>query len=89
MVYRLVCIESPPTYRSGRDFQGRVPLRATTLMQSSAQTTQQVIDNCGMLAEYGVTDAWVNPPPLHDFNAYLDHMQWAAEEVIPNGIADP
>jgi hypothetical protein len=42
-----------------------------------------VIDNCGMLAELGVTDTWVNPPLLPDFQAYLDHMQWVAEEVIP------
>ncbi|MDT7569738.1 MAG: hypothetical protein QOG76_8362 [Pseudonocardiales bacterium] len=47
------------------------------------QSAQQVIDNCSMLAERGVTDTWVNPPPLEDFNAYLDHMQWVAEEVIP------
>ena len=47
------------------------------------QSAQQVIDNCNMLAEYGVTDTWVNPPPLDDYNAYLDHMAWVAEEVIP------
>ncbi|BCO34365.1 LLM class F420-dependent oxidoreductase [Mycobacterium heckeshornense] len=47
------------------------------------QSAQQVIDTCGRLAELGVTDTWVNPPPLDDFNAYLDHMQWVAEEVIP------
>jgi probable F420-dependent oxidoreductase len=47
------------------------------------QCAQQVIDNCNMLAERGVTDTWVNPPPLDDFNAYLDHMQWVAEEIIP------
>jgi probable F420-dependent oxidoreductase len=47
------------------------------------QSAQQVIDNCGMLAELGVTDTWVNPPPVQDFNAYLDHLQWVAEEIIP------
>jgi hypothetical protein len=47
------------------------------------QSVQQVIDNCNMLAERGVTDTWVNPPPVDDFNAYLDHMQWVAEEIIP------
>jgi len=26
------------------------------------QSAQQVIDNCSMLADYGVTDTWVNPP---------------------------
>jgi probable F420-dependent oxidoreductase len=47
------------------------------------QSAQQVVDNCNMLAERGVTDTWVNPPPVDDFNAYLDHMQWVAEEIIP------
>jgi probable F420-dependent oxidoreductase len=47
------------------------------------QSAQQVIDNCGRLADLGVTDTWVNPPPLDDLNAYLDHLQWVAEEVIP------
>lgn len=39
------------------------------------QSAEQVIDTCGRLGEFGVTDTWVNPPPLNDFNAYLDHMQ--------------
>lgn len=47
------------------------------------QNAQQVVDNCNMLAERGVTDTWVNPPALEGFNAYLDHMQWVAEEIIP------
>ena len=47
------------------------------------QNAQQVIDKCNMLAELGVTDTWVNPPPLNDLSAYLDHMQWVAEEIIP------
>jgi alkanesulfonate monooxygenase SsuD/methylene tetrahydromethanopterin reductase-like flavin-dependent oxidoreductase (luciferase family) len=47
------------------------------------QNAQQVIDNCNKLAERGVTDTWVNPPALEGLNAYLDHMQWVAEEIIP------
>ena len=47
------------------------------------QNAQQVIDNCARLAGLGVTDTWVNPPPVADFNAYLDHIHWVAEEVIP------
>lgn len=47
------------------------------------QSAQQVVDNCTMLAERGVTHTWVNPPPVHDVSAYLDHMQWVAEEIIP------
>jgi probable F420-dependent oxidoreductase len=47
------------------------------------QGAQQVIDNCGKLAELGVTDTWVNPPPLDGLDTYLDHMHWVAEEVVP------
>lgn len=47
------------------------------------QNPQQVIDNCNMLVERGVTDTWVNPPAVNDVNAYLDHMQWVAEEIMP------
>ncbi len=47
------------------------------------QNAQQVIDNCNMLAERGVTDTWVNPPALDGLEAYLDHLQWVAEEIIP------
>jgi probable F420-dependent oxidoreductase len=47
------------------------------------QNAQQVIDNCNMLAGLGVTDTWVNPPPVADFSGYLDHLHWVAEEVMP------
>jgi len=48
-----------------------------------------VIDNCNKLAGLGVTDTWVNPPPLRDFNEYLDHLQWVADEVIPKVDSSP
>jgi hypothetical protein len=47
------------------------------------QNAQQVIDSCNMLAERGVTDTWVNPPALDGLEAYLEHLQWVAEEIIP------
>ncbi|MGD1253487.1 TIGR03619 family F420-dependent LLM class oxidoreductase [Mycobacterium seoulense] len=47
------------------------------------QNAQQVIDNCNMLAGLGVTDTWVNPPPVVDFSSYLDHLHWVSEEVMP------
>ena len=47
------------------------------------QSAEQVIDNCNRLAELGVTDTWVNPPAVADLNAYIDHMFWVAEEVMP------
>ena len=46
-------------------------------------SAQQVIDTCGTLAALGVTVTSVTPPPLTDFEAYLDHLRWVAEEVIP------
>ena len=48
------------------------------------QSAQQVIDTCGTLAGLGVTVTSVTPPPLTDLDAYLDHLRWVAEEVIPN-----
>ncbi len=47
------------------------------------QSTEQVIDSCNRLADLGVTDTWVNPPAVGDFDAYLEHMQWVAEEIMP------
>jgi probable F420-dependent oxidoreductase len=47
------------------------------------QSAEQVIDNCNRLAELGVTDTWVNPPALADLKAYVDHMFWVAEDVMP------
>lgn len=44
---------------------------------------QQVIDQIGQLTEYGVTDTWVNPPPVDGLDAYMDHMRWVAERVVP------
>jgi probable F420-dependent oxidoreductase len=44
---------------------------------------QATIDSCGMLADNGVTHTWVTPPPLEGLEAYLDHLQWVAEEIIP------
>jgi probable F420-dependent oxidoreductase len=46
-------------------------------------SAEEVIDQCGRLAGLGVTDTWVNPPPVHDFEAYLDHLRWVAAEVVP------
>jgi probable F420-dependent oxidoreductase len=48
------------------------------------QTPQEVVDRYGELAGLGVTDTWVTPPRVNDLNAYMDHMQWVAEEIIPN-----
>ena len=85
-------LRSQPEY-DGRPFSLFYSLAALAVGQEHAivddplaqigKSAQQVIDNCNMLAECGVTDTWVSPPPVDDFDAYLDHMQWVAEEIIP------
>ncbi|UVO11813.1 TIGR03619 family F420-dependent LLM class oxidoreductase [Mycobacterium sp. SVM_VP21] len=47
------------------------------------ESAEQIIDSCGRLTELGVTHTWVNPPALAGLDAYLDHMRWVAQEVIP------
>lgn len=44
---------------------------------------EYVIDQCGQLLEFGVTDTWVPPPPVRELSEYLDHMRWLSEEVMP------
>lgn len=43
----------------------------------------QVIDECGQLAEWGVTDTWVPPPPVRGIDEYIDNLRWIAEAVVP------
>lgn len=43
----------------------------------------EVVDQCGRLAELGVTETWVPPPPVRDLEEYLDHMRWLAAEIMP------
>jgi probable F420-dependent oxidoreductase len=52
-------------------------------LDASRPTAEQVIDQCGRMAELGVTDTWVPPPAVAGVDAYLDHMRWVAEEVAP------
>jgi probable F420-dependent oxidoreductase len=49
----------------------------------SSTDPQQVIEQIGRLTEVGVTDTWVNPPPVDSLEAYLDHLRWVAERVVP------
>jgi probable F420-dependent oxidoreductase len=50
---------------------------------ASEAAPQETIDQCAELASLGVTDTWVSPPPLPDQAAYLDHLRWVAERVLP------
>jgi probable F420-dependent oxidoreductase len=47
-----------------------------------SRNAQHVIEQCGWLAEQGVTQTWVNPPPVSGLDEYLDHLRWVAEEVM-------
>lgn len=49
------------------------------------QNAAEVIDQCARLADLGVTDTWITPPPVSGFDAYLDHLRWVADEVISEG----
>ncbi|MET0144391.1 MAG: TIGR03619 family F420-dependent LLM class oxidoreductase [Ilumatobacteraceae bacterium] len=42
-----------------------------------------IVDKVGWLAEHGVTEVRLAIPPLTDFEAYLDWIRWAAEEIFP------
>ena len=42
----------------------------------------QMLDVVGRLTELGVTETPLPPPPLADFQAYLDWLRWGAEEVL-------
>jgi probable F420-dependent oxidoreductase len=44
---------------------------------------QQTVDLCGRLGELGVTETIVPLPPLDNFQAFLDRLQWVAEEIMP------
>jgi probable F420-dependent oxidoreductase len=46
-------------------------------------TAEEIIDQVGTLKDLGVTVTSVMPPPLSDLEAYLDHMRWVAEDIIP------
>ena len=81
------CSTASPCCRSARSMQSSL---LTIAGAQFGQSAQQVIDNCSIARRaYGVTDTWVNPPPVDDFNAYLDHMAWVAEEVIPKVDSSP
>ena len=49
----------------------------------TSREPQRVIDACGDLASVGVTDTWIAPPPVDGLEAYLDHMSWVAESIMP------
>ena len=44
---------------------------------------QKAVDQCGRLADLGVTETWLAPPPTDGLEAYLDHLRWVAAEVMP------
>jgi hypothetical protein len=49
-----------------------------------ATSAQEIVDRCHRLAALGVTETWVNPPPLPDLEAYLEHLRWVVAEIMPD-----
>lgn len=47
------------------------------------RNAQELIDKFGELARLGVTWSSVPIPPLPSIQAYFDHTQWVAEEIMP------
>jgi probable F420-dependent oxidoreductase len=43
----------------------------------------EIVDRFGWLTSLGVTHTNIVRPPVDDFEAYLDHLRWVAEEVLP------
>lgn len=48
-----------------------------------SRNPQIVIDQCGWLAELGVTETVLPPPPMRGFQDYLEWLQWVAEDIMP------
>jgi probable F420-dependent oxidoreductase len=65
----------------GLDDDRHVPMEDDGSVSSGE--TQRVVDACGQLANLGVTDTWVPPPPVTNLGEYLDSLHWLAGEVVP------
>jgi probable F420-dependent oxidoreductase len=48
------------------------------------RSAEATIDAVGRLAELGVTWTFLPQPPLADLEAYLDHLRWQADEIMPS-----
>jgi len=62
---------------------GRVEAFELDALGRAATSADEVVERCHQLAELGATETWVNPPPLASIEAYLDHLRWVSEEVMP------
>ena len=47
------------------------------------RSAEATIDALGRLADLGVTWTFLPQPPLADLEAYLDHLRWQAEHIMP------
>ena len=50
---------------------------------SGVWDAQKIIDQIGWLKQLGVTETIVPVPKIDGLTAYLDRMQWVAEEIMP------
>jgi probable F420-dependent oxidoreductase len=44
---------------------------------------QKTVDQIGWLKQLGITETMIPLPKLDGINAYMDRMQWVAEEIMP------
>ena len=89
---KLDFIKSQPTY-DGRPFEVLYGLGTSQIgeghevvddpTQRPGMSADQIIDQLGWFSELGVTATGVPIPPVKDFNAYLDYLQWVIEEIKP------
>jgi len=89
---RIDYIKSQPDY-DGRPFDvcyslGALLLRDGHVPQHDPRAEQpksaaELVDRLGWLAGQGVTHTSLAPLGMPSLEAYLDHLRWAAEEVLP------
>ena len=89
---RIDYIKSQPEY-DGRPFEICYSMGALTLRDGHVPTgdprarqptsAAEIVDQMGWLQGQGVTHTSLAPMGMPSLEAYLDHLRWAAEEVLP------
>ena len=89
---RIDYIKSQPEY-DGRPFEvcysmgslklkdGHVP--SDDPRAEPPESAAEIIDQIGWLQGQGVTQTSISQAGMPSFEAYLDHLRWAAEEILP------
>ena len=80
----------PPETSSTSSFAAAVDTTKPPFHRECGRSTSTAESTTTLVEMVTVTvDTWVNPPPLRDFDEYLDHLHWVAEEVIPKVDGSP